>query len=82
MAFEEKDYFLEIIGILGIVLIIQAILFSFFHKIGIFFTLGLLIYFMFFIYRDKKIKKEELDKILYYKKSWVDYKRKLSKNIP
>lgn len=78
----EKDYALNILSIFIIVLIIQSFLFSYFHNIGIFFVLGLFIYFMFFIYKDRRIEKEELNKRIYYEKSWKEYNKKLSKNIP
>jgi predicted membrane protein len=78
----EKDYFRDILGIFVIVLVIQAILFSFFNKIGIFFILGLLIYFMFFVYKDRKMEKEELNKLLFYEKSWIGYTKNISKEIP
>jgi predicted membrane protein len=78
----EKDYFKDIISIFVIVLVIQSILFSFFRKIGIFFIVGLIFYFLFFMNRDKKMKKEELDQLLTHEKSWRGYDRKLSKEIP
>jgi hypothetical protein len=78
----EKDYVQELTGIFMIILVIQAILFSFFHKLGIILVLGLFVYFMIFMSKDKKMKKEELDRLLHHEKSWIDYKIKLSKQIP
>jgi predicted membrane protein len=78
----ERNYFREVIVIFIIILVIQAVLFSFFHKIGIFFVLGLFIYFLFFIYRDRKMKKEELEDLLHHEKSWKGYDRIISKEIP
>jgi Ca2+/Na+ antiporter len=77
----ETNYFMNILGVFVIVLVVQAILFSYFEKIGMFFVSGIFIYFMFFIYRDRKMKKEELNKRLYHKKSWIGYDRKLPKEI-
>jgi len=78
----EKDYLGNIVGIFVMVLAIQAILFSFFYKIGILIVFGLLFYFLIFMRRDKKIEKQELDEMLYYEKSWIECKQVLSKDIP
>jgi len=80
--YKEKDYALNILGIFVIILIIQSFLFSYFYNIGIFFIFGLFLYFILFIYKDRKMKKDELNKRLYYEKSWNGYTRKLSKEIP
>ena len=72
----------SIIGIFVIVFVIMAILFSMFYTIGIFIVLGFIFYFMFFIYTDKKMKKEELNEILAYRESRMIYNRKLSEEMP
>jgi hypothetical protein len=83
MANGEKSYLAIVLGILIVILAIQAVFSFLSYTIGVFLFLGLLFYFMLFIYRNKKMKKEELDRILYYERSWIGRNRTtLSKEIP
>ena len=82
MTYDGRNYLASIIGIFVIVFVIMAILFSMFYTIGIFIVLGFIFYFMFFIYTDKKMKKEELNEILAYRESRMIYNRKLSEEMP
>jgi len=82
MADGEKDYIANIVGILIIVFVIQAVLFSFFYSAGILIVFGLLFYIMFFIYRDRRMRKEEIKKILYNREPQMIYNRRLPAEIP
>jgi hypothetical protein len=79
---KERNYFREVVGIFAIILVIQSILFSYFHKPGLILVFGLIIYFFFFIYKDREIRKDELNNILHHEKSWKGYDRKLPEFIP
>jgi len=78
----EKDYVVNIVGVLIIVFIIQAVLFSFLYNAGILLVFGLLSYIMFFIYRDRRMRREELNKILYNREPQMIYNRILPEEIP
>jgi len=82
MSYERGDYIANIVGVFIIIFVIQAVLFSFLYNVGILFVFGLLFYIMFFIYRDRRMRREELNKILYYKKPHMIYNRKLPTEIP
>jgi Ca2+/Na+ antiporter len=82
MTYDGRNYFAEVVGIFVLIFVILAVLFCFYYKIGIFLVLGLLFYFMFFMYKDKKMKKEDLNSMLSPKKSRVVYNRTLPSEIP
>jgi predicted membrane protein len=82
MTYDGRNYLASFIGIFTILFVVMAILFSMFYIIGIFIVLGFIFYFMFFMYRDKKMKKVELNNILAHRESRMIYNRKLSEEIP
>jgi predicted membrane protein len=82
MAYDGQNYLASFIGIFMILFVVMAILFSMFYILGIFIVLGFIFYFMFFMFKDKKMKKEELNSILAYRESRMIYSRKLSEEIP
>jgi hypothetical protein len=82
MTYDGRNYFTEIIGIFTILFIISAFLFCIHNKLGILFVFGLFFYLMFFTYRDKKMKKEDLNNLLAPKKYIKRYKQTLSEEIP
>jgi Ca2+/Na+ antiporter len=58
----------EIRGIFILIFIIQGVLFSIYYTIGVLLVLGLFFYFIFFMYKSKKMKKEELNNILSHRR--------------
>jgi hypothetical protein len=82
MTYDGRNYLANFRGIFMILFVIMAILFSIFYSIGIFIVLGLIVYFMFFMVKDKKMKKEELNGILMHRESRMIYSQRLSEEIP
>jgi len=72
MVYDGKDYLLEIVAIFGFLSLILIVLFCVFYGVaGVFLVLALFGYVMFFIYRDRKMKKEELNHLLEYDNYWI-----------
>jgi Flp pilus assembly protein TadB len=82
MVYDGRNYLASWRGIFMIVFVIMAIWFCFSYNIGIFLVFGLLFYFMFFMSRDKKMKKAELNSILFPGQSRMIYNRTLPVEIP
>jgi hypothetical protein len=82
MTYDGRNYIANFIGIFMMLFVIMAILFAMFYIIGIFIVLGFIVYFMFFMFKDKKIKKEELNSILSHRESRMIYNQRLSEEMP
>lgn len=82
MVYDGRNYLANFVGIFVIIFVVMAVLFCSLYSAGIVLVFGLIFYFMFFMYRDKKMKKEELNSILSPKKSRMVYNRVLPEEIP
>ena len=72
MVYDGRDYLAEIVAIFGFISLTLIIFFCFFYStLGIFLVLGLFGYVMFFIFRDRKMKRDELNNLLHTKKTWI-----------